>query len=109
MLPSALGTFLLVLAQDATPGQLTNDEKIATVVVVLVIAGIAIIWFLIPCLLCASFTRERGHGGAIGFVLGILFGWIAVLFCALMPYKQYGRGYDPGARHRRARRRTRRG
>ena len=93
--------------------EMTRGVETTAVVLLLIVLGVVVFWCLIPSWLCMAFTAERGHSKAIGFVLGLLFGWIAVLFCSLMPYKQYGRGYDRGSRDssrgdRSRRRRTRR-
>lgn len=44
-------------------------------------------WFLVPCYLGAHLGRGRSTGGFVGFVLGLLLGWIGVGILLCLPYR----------------------
>lgn len=49
----------------------------------LVLLLMALLWSLIPILICYSMAGRRGKSRGLWVVLSLFFGWIAVLFLAI--------------------------
>lgn len=44
---------------------------------------IGLIWSVVPLFICYSMARKKGKSRGLWLLLGIVFGWIAVLFIAI--------------------------
>lgn len=80
-----------------------NGDPVSAVAIFLFALAL-LAWCFVPALIAGAMTTERGHGYGIGFVVGFLFGWIGLLFCLVMPYRQdtrYNRNYYGRGRRRR--------
>jgi hypothetical protein len=44
---------------------------------------IAVVWSLIPLMICSSMAGRKGKSRGLWILLAIIFGWIAVLFLAI--------------------------
>jgi len=51
--------------------------------ILIVILIIAVVWSLVPLVICSSMARRKGKSRGLWILLAIIFGWIAVLFLAI--------------------------
>lgn len=49
----------------------------------LIILLVALVWSLIPLFICYSLAGKKGKSRGLWVVLGLIFGWLAVLFIAI--------------------------
>ncbi len=43
------------------------------------------LFLLLPAIICAGLAPDRGRSGGLWFVLGLIFGWVALLVLAVVP------------------------
>ncbi len=51
--------------------------------ILLTLVLIGLLWSLLPLIICYSMAGRKGKSRGLWLLLGIIFGWIAVLFLAI--------------------------
>lgn len=49
----------------------------------LIILLVAVVWSLIPLFICSSMASRKGKSRGLWILLGLIFGWLAVLVLAV--------------------------